>query len=449
MAARHTGQMSSGARPRPGVLPPLVEPGPDLTRDQVERYSRHLLLPGIGALGQRRLAAARVLVIGAGGLGSPVLTYLAAAGVGTIGIVDDDLVDVSNLQRQVVHGADDVGSAKVDSAAQTLAQINPLIRVEQHQVRLVPGNALDMLRGYDLVLDGTDTFSTRYLISDACAVLDLPCVWGSVYRFDGQVSVFWSAPVSEPAGSVPPITYRDVHPAPPPAGTVPSCAEGGVLGVVCAAIGAAMATEAVKLICGVGEPLLGRLMIFDALASAWRTIGVRRSPDAPRITSLAADYDAFCGLPPQASDRPASDQAGSDRAGSDRAGSDRAASDQAGSDQADAPAGAVTVGQLAGWLAERDAGGRDFLLVDVREPSEREIASIPGAVSIPLAQVRSDPGVVLAQAAGRPIVLHCKSGARSAQALALVAAAGGLGAVHVLGGVLAWTEQIDPSQPRY
>jgi adenylyltransferase/sulfurtransferase len=411
-----------------GHLRPLVEPGPALTREHLERYSRHVLLPGIGTVGQRRLAAARVLVIGAGGLGSPVLTYLAAAGTGTIGIVDDDVVDVSNLQRQVVHGAGDVGRAKVDSAAQTLSQINPLVQVVRHRERLTTDNALDLLRGYDLVLDGTDTFATRYLISDACAVLGLPCVWGSVYRFDGQVSVFWSAPISEPAGSVPPVTYRDLHPQPPPAGAVPSCAEGGVLGVVCAAIGAAMATEAVKVICGIGQPLLGRVMIFDALAGSWRTIGVRRGPDAPVVTALAADYDVFCGLPSRA-------QSGSSASGAADAGT-------AGAD-------AIEVEDLAGWLKEREGGVRDFLLVDVREPFEREIAVIPGAVSVPLAQLRADPAALLAQASGRPIVLHCKSGGRSAQALDLVRAAGVPGAVHVAGGVLAWIERIDPSQPRY
>jgi adenylyltransferase/sulfurtransferase len=391
-------------------LPPLVEPGPTLSRHELERYSRHVLLPQVGVIGQRRLAAARVLVIGAGGLGSPVLTYLAAAGAGTIAIADHDVVDLSNLQRQIVHGHDDVGQRKVVSAARTLAQINPFVQVMPIDERITEANALDLLTGYDLVVDGTDTFATRYLISDACAVLRVPCVWGSVYRFDGQVSVFWSAP-PPPAR---PVTYRDLHPSPPPPGSVPSCAEGGVLGVVCAAIGAAMANEAVKLICGIGDPLLGRVMLFDALSGSWDTLAVRRAPGTAEVTGLAEDYEAFCGL--QAVE-----------------------------------ASAIGVQELATWLAERDRGERDFVLIDVREPFEQEIARVPGALLIPLGHLQADVRGCLKQADAeqRPVVLFCKSGTRSAQALKALRDSGFGQAVHLEGGVLAWISQIDSSQPRY
>jgi sulfur-carrier protein adenylyltransferase/sulfurtransferase len=400
----------------------LVAPAADLTSEEVARYSRHLLLPGLGSLGQRRLKNARVLVIGAGGLGSPVLMYLAAAGVGTIGVVDDDVVEASNLQRQVIHGQGDLGRPKVESAAETIAATNPLVHVVRHPVRLDVGNALELMAGYDLVLDGTDTFATRYLVNDACAVLGLPLVWGSIFRFDGQVSVFWSAP---PEGE--PVTYRDLHPVPPPAGSVPSCAEGGVLGVVCAAIGSVMATEAVKLICGMGDSLLGRLMVFDALDMSWRTVRVRPAPGAARITALENDYEAFCGLPADARSR--------DGEGRDGEGRDDT----------------VSVTELAGWLDERERGERDFALIDVREPAEREIVVIPGSVSVPLGLIENgDAAAVLTQAAGgRPIVLHCRSGGRSARALVLARAAGLADAVLVEGGVLAWIDEIDPGQPRY
>jgi adenylyltransferase/sulfurtransferase len=395
-------------------LPPLVEPAAGLDPDEARRYSRHLLLPDVGGTGQRRLKNARVLVVGAGGLGSPALMYLAAAGVGTIGIVDDDVVELSNLQRQVVHGQSRLGAPKVDSAAERIAETNPHVRVVRHRVRLDAGNALELFAGYDLVLDGTDTFATRYLVDDACAVLGMPLVWGSVLRFDGQVSVFWSAPPAGPGGApTAPMTYRDLHPEPPPPGAVPSCAEGGVLGVVCAAVGSVMAAEAVKLICGIGEPLLGRLMTFDALAMDWQTIPVRRPDGAARITALAADYDAFCGVAP-------------------------------------APVGAISVEELDRLLKQRAAGETDFVLVDVREPEEREIARIPGAVGIPLGELRTGAPEVLERAAGgRRVVFHCKSGGRSAQALRIAQDAGFADALHVDGGVLAWIERFDPGQPRY
>ena len=272
--------------------PPLVEPAPALSREEVARYARHLLIPEVGLLGQRRLKAARVLVVGAGGLGSPALLYLAAAGVGTIGVVDDDVVETSNLQRQVVHGVGDVGRAKTASAADTLAEVNPLVTVVRHDLRLDSGNALELIGGYDLVLDGTDNFATRYLVNDACVLLGKPHVWGSIYRFDGQVSVWWAE--HGPC-------YRCVFPEPPPPGMVPSCAEGGVLGVLCAAIGSVQATETIKLLTGVGEPLVGRLMVHDALRQSWDTLTVRKDPDcavcgtSPTVTELV-DYEVFCGV---------------------------------------------------------------------------------------------------------------------------------------------------------
>ncbi|MBI4944248.1 MAG: molybdopterin-synthase adenylyltransferase MoeB, partial [Actinobacteria bacterium] len=329
-------------------MPPLVEPAEPLSAAEMQRYSRHLILPDVGVTGQRRLKKARVLVVGAGGLGSPALLYLAAAGVGTIGVVDADVVDASNLQRQVVHGESDVGRPKVDSAADRVAEVNPHVTVVKHPVHLDSTNALDILRGYDLVLDGTDNFPTRYLVNDACAILGIPEVWGSIFRFDGQVSVFW-------AGHGP--TYRDLFPEPPPPGAVPSCAEGGVLGVLCAAIGSVMATEAVKLVCGIGDSLVGRLMVFDALAMTWRTLNVRPNPALPPITALV-DYDAFCGLLPEQTDGAAA-----------------------------VAAATIDVHALRDLLAARERGETDFVLVDVREPYEREIVTIPGAVSVPKADL--------------------------------------------------------------
>jgi adenylyltransferase/sulfurtransferase len=408
---------------------PLVEPGPPLTREQTARYARHLLIPDVGEQGQRRLCAARVAVLGAGGLGSPALLYLAAAGVGTIAVIDPDVVDVSNLQRQVVHGVDDVGRRKVDSAADTLAQVNPLVNVVRHPVRLDSANALTLLEGYDLVVDGTDNFATRYLVNDACVLLGIPYVWGSVFRFDGQVSVFWGRP--GPDGEQEHPCYRCLFPQAPPAGSVPSCAEGGVLGVLCAAVGAAQGTEAVKLITGIGEPLLGRLLVHDALQATWRELTVRPDPSCavcgkePTITRETGlpDYEVFCGLPPGGTDDAA------------------AAAHVSSSDEVDAT-------ELADLLARRDRGETDLVLVDVREPGERAIVSIPGAVPVPRALF--DSGEAFAQIPfDRPVVLHCRSGARSATALELLRAAGHPDARHLAGGVLAWVEQVDPSLPTY
>src|SRR4051794_12046309 len=286
------------AHPGDMSLAPLVEPAADLTTEEVRRYARHLLVPDVRAVGQRRLKNARVLVVGAGGLGSPALLYLAAAGVGTIGIVDPDVVEESNLQRQVVHAARDVGRLKVESARERVAEVNPLVEVRTHAVRLDSANALEVLSGYDLVVDGSDNFPTRYLVNDACVLLGIPCVWGSVYRFDGQASVWF-------AGHGP--CYRCIFPEPPPPGLVPSCAEGGVLGVLCAAIGSLQASEVVKLLTGAGTPLVGRLMVHDALRATWREIRVEADPRCavcgtePTVTELI-DYDGFCGIPSGAGD---------------------------------------------------------------------------------------------------------------------------------------------------
>jgi adenylyltransferase/sulfurtransferase len=418
--------VTTAVRAQPAV-PALVEPGPPLTREQTARYARHLLIPDVGELGQRRLCASRVAVLGAGGLGSPALLYLAAAGVGTIAVIDPDVVDTSNLQRQVVHGVDDVGRLKVDSAAEAMARVNPLVDVVRHPVRLDSSNALTLLDGYDLVVDGTDNFATRYLVNDACVVLGIPYVWGSVFRFDGQVSVFWGR--SGPGGEQQFPCYRCLFPEPPPAGSVPSCAEGGVLGVLCAAVGAAQGTEAVKLLTGIGQPLLGRLLVHDALRATWRELAVQPDPACavcgaePSITreSGLPDYEVFCGLP--AAGEPVGAAAGT-------------------SDDE------VSATELAALLVERDRGEGDLVLVDVREPGERAIVSIPGAV--PVARALFDSGEAFeAIPFDRPVVLHCRSGARSATALQLLRAAGHPDARHLAGGVLAWVEQVDPSLPTY
>ena len=384
---------------------PLVEPAAGLTPEEVERYSRHLIIPEIGALGQRRLKNARVLVIGAGGLGSPALLYLAAAGVGTIGIIDDDDVDLSNLQRQIIHGVADVGRPKIESARDAIAALNPLVDVRLHDARLDSSNALELFSGYDLILDGADNFATRYLVNDAAAILGKPYVWGSIFRFDGQVSVFW-----ETHGP----TYRDLYPEAPPAGSVPSCGEGGVFGMLCAAVGSLMVTEAVKLITGVGRSLLGRVALYDALGGSWREIRVAKDPAAPPITELT-DYEAFCGVtPPAATDAEHS----------------------------------VTAPQLAEMLASRDAGAKDFELVDVRESGEFDIVRIDGSVLIPQGRILSgEAWAELPQ--DRDIVFHCKSGARSAAVLAAARKAGYQRVSHLDGGILAWVRDVEPQKPVY
>ncbi len=394
-------------------LPPLVEPADELTREEVMRYSRHLIIPDVATAGQKRLKNAKVLAVGAGGLGSPTLMYLAAAGVGTLGIVDFDVVDESNLQRQIIHGQSDIGRSKAQSARDSVLEINPLLTVNVHEERLDSSNVMGLFAAYDLIVDGTDNFATRYMVNDAAYLLGKPYVWGSIYRFDGQASVFWPT-----APGVDAPCYRCLYPEPPPPGMVPSCAEGGVLGVLCASIGAIQTTEAIKLLTGIGDPLVGSLMVYDALDMTYRKIRVRKDPECPlcgktpTITGLI-DYEAFCG-----------------------AVSDEAVEAATGS--------TITASELK---AKMDAG-EDFLLVDVREPAEFEIVRIPGSVLIPKGEILN--GSALAQLPqDREIVLHCKSGIRSAEALAALKAAGLTNSVHVQGGVLAWQAQVDPSLPTY
>ncbi len=390
------------------MVAPLVEPADELTIDEVRRYSRHLIIPDVGMTGQKRLKNAKVLVIGAGGLGSPALLYLAAAGVGTLGIIDDDVVDESNLQRQIIHGQSDIGRPKVESAAASVAEINPYVKVIQHHVRLDTDNVLEIFAGYDLILDGTDNFATRYLVNDAAVILGKPYVWGSIYRFEGQASVFWAQEGPQ---------YRDLYPEPPPPGMVPSCAEGGVLGVLCASIGSIMTTEAIKLITGIGDPLIGRLMVYDALEMRFTTLKIQRDPNAEAPTELLEDYEAFCG----------------------------AISEEAAEAAADST---ISVATLDGWLKERNDGGRDFVLVDVREPNEYEINKIPGSVLIPKGEFARGDGFEQLNS-DKQVVLYCKTGRRSAELLPVLKGAGFADAVHVGGGVVAWVNQIDPSQPAY
>jgi len=390
-------------------LPPLVTPAAELSVDEVKRYSRHLIIPEVGMTGQKRLKNARVLCVGAGGLGSPALLYLAAAGVGTLGIVDFDVVDESNLQRQVIHGQSDVGRSKAESARDSITEINPYVTVVLHEERLDSDNAMEIFAQYDLIVDGTDNFATRYLVNDACVLLGKPYVWGSIYRFDGQASVFWAE-----YGPC----YRCLYPEPPPPGMVPSCAEGGVLGVLCASIGSIQVNEAIKLITGIGEPLAGRLMIYDALEMSYRSVRVRKDPECPvcgknpTVTELI-DYEAFCGAVSEDAQRAASGST-------------------------------ITATELKAMLD----GDEKIFLVDVREPNEYEIVSIPGSVLIPKDQFLT--GAALERLPqDRRTVLHCKSGARSAECLAVVKNAGFSDAVHVGGGVLAWVSQVDPSLPTY
>jgi sulfur-carrier protein adenylyltransferase/sulfurtransferase len=390
-------------------LPPLVSPADDLTVEEVRRYSRHLIIPDVGKTGQRRLKNARVLVVGAGGLGSPALLYLAAAGIGTLGVIDFDVVDESNLQRQIIHGVSDVGRPKAVSAMESIQEVNPLVNVVLHEERLDSDNAMQIFEPYDLIVDGTDNFATRYLVNDACVLLGKPYVWGSIYRFDGQASVFWAE--HGPC-------YRCLYPEPPPPGMVPSCAEGGVLGVLCASIGSIQVNEAIKVITGIGDPLVGRLMIYDALDMTYRPVRVRKDPECPvcgknpTITELI-DYEEFCGT--------VSEDAQKAAAGS-----------------------TITASELKDMLDHKD----DIFLVDVREPNEYEIVSIPGAVLIPKGEFLS--GAALERMPqDKRIVLHCKSGQRSAECLAVVKDAGFSDAVHLGGGVLAWINQVDPSLPAY
>jgi adenylyltransferase/sulfurtransferase len=388
-------------------LPPLVEPASELTPVEIRRYSRHLIIPDVAMTGQKRLKNARVLCVGAGGLGSPALMYLAAAGVGTLGIIDFDVVDESNLQRQVIHGQSDVGRPKAVSAKESVLEINPLVTVNLHEERLDSSNVMDIFSGYDLIVDGTDNFATRYLVNDACVMLNKPYVWGSIYRFDGQASVFWSE--HGPC-------YRCLYPEPPPPGMVPSCAEGGVLGVLCASIGSIQVNEAIKVLTGIGEPLVGRLMIYDALEMTYRSVKVRKDPECaicgknPTVTELI-DYEAFCGT----------------------------VSDEAAEAAADAT---ITASELK---AMQDAG-EDIYLVDVREPAEWEIISIPGAVLIPKGDLA---GRLSELPQDKPVIAYCKTGIRSAESLALLKNAGFADARHVQGGVSAWSIQVLHDEPLY
>jgi len=391
-------------------IPPLVEKGPALTVEEVRRYSRHLIIPDVAMAGQQRLMNAKVLCVGAGGLGSPALMYLAAAGVGTLGIVEFDTVDESNLQRQIIHGQSDIGKSKALSAKEKIAEINPNVNVVVHEIRLDIDNVMDIFAQYDLIVDGTDNFATRYLVNDACVLLKKPYVWGSIYRFDGQASVFWAE-----YGPC----YRCLYPEPPPPGMVPSCAEGGVLGVLCASIGSIQTTEAIKLITGIGEPLIGQLMIYDALEMTYRKIKVRKDPhcplcsEKPSQTALLPDYEAFCGVLSDAAEVAVKDST-------------------------------ISVSELKGKIDNQE----NFLLIDVREPSEFEIVRIPGSVLIPK-QGFLDGSALAGLPQDKPIILHCKSGVRSAECLAILKSAGFADATHVSGGVVAWAKQIDTSLPVY
>jgi len=390
-------------------LPPLVEPADGLTVAEVRRYSRHLIIPDVGMTGQKRLKNAKVLAVGAGGLGSPTLMYLAAAGVGTLGIVEFDVVDESNLQRQIIHGQSDIGRSKAESARDSVKEINPLVEVVLHEERLDSTNVMRIFEQYDLIVDGTDNFATRYLVNDACVLLGKPYVWGSIYRFDGQASVFWAE--HGPC-------YRCLYPEPPPPGMVPSCAEGGVLGVLCASVGSIQVNEAIKLLAGIGEPLVGRLMIYDALEMTYRSVKVRKDPECavcgknPTVTELI-DYEAFCGVVSEEASEAVKNST-------------------------------ISVKQLKEILDRGD----DLALIDVREPNEYEIVSIPGSELIPKGEFLGGSAL-----GGLPqdkrIVLYCKSGTRSAEVLAVVKGAGFADAIHVGGGVVAWVNQIEPDKPTY
>ena len=386
----------------------MNETKPELNNDEVARYSRHLIMPEVGMDGQLKLKSASVLCIGAGGLGSPVAMYLGAAGVGRIGIVDFDVVDYSNLQRQVIHGTPDVGRSKLDSARDRLNAINPEVTVETHDVALSSENALELLANYDVIVDGTDNFPTRYLVNDACVILGKPNVYGSIFRFEGQASVF--ATKDGPC-------YRCLYPEPPPPGLVPSCAEGGVLGILPGVVGTIQATEAVKLIIGVGEPLINRFMIYDALRMKFRELKLRKDPDCPvcgetpTVTELI-DYEQFCGIT-------------------------GAATEDVSSEVLD-----ITVEDLKTRIDGKD----EVLVLDVREPQEFQICRIPGSTLIPL----NDLPQRLAELEGyKDMVVHCKSGVRSAKAVKLLHEAGFSDAKNLRGGILAWIDEIDPSLPKY
>ncbi|MHB9703554.1 molybdopterin-synthase adenylyltransferase MoeB [Alcaligenes aquatilis] len=389
------------------TLPPLVEPGEPLSREEVNRYSRHLLIPNVGMEGQRRIKNAKVLVIGAGGLGSPTLLYLAAAGVGTLGIIDFDRVDESNLQRQIIHTVDSIGELKVESAKRAIHQLNPHIKVETYTDRLEPDMAVELFSRYDLILDGTDNFATRYLVNDACMLADKPYVWGSIFRFEGQVSVFWE---NAPGGIG--LNYRDLYPEPPPPELAPSCAQGGVFGVLCASIASIMSTEAIKLITGIGDPLIGRLIAYDALDMCYRELPIRRLPNRTPVTELG-DYQTFCGLNPPA-------------------------------DAMTIPVPVMTVLELKERLDQAQAP----VLVDVRDPNEWEIVNIPGAILMPKSPTVAAE-ILAAFGPNADLVISCRSGARSKAVCEELIKLNAPKVRNLEGGVLAWVEQVAPELASY
>ncbi|MGK7911611.1 MAG: molybdopterin-synthase adenylyltransferase MoeB [Synechococcus sp.] len=380
----------------------------ELSRDEMERFSRHLILPEVGLEGQKKLKAASVLCIGSGGLGSPLLLYLAAAGIGRLGLVDFDVVDSSNLQRQIIHGTSWVGKPKIQSAKDRILEINPYCQVDLYETRLEASNALDIFADYDIVVDGTDNFPTRYLVNDACVLTGKPNVYGSIFRFEGQATVF-----NYEGGP----NYRDLYPEPPPPGLVPSCAEGGVLGILPGLIGVIQATETVKIILGEGMTLSGRLLLYDSLNMKFRELKLRKSPATPPITELI-DYEQFCGIP------------------------QAAAADAEGSDE-------IPELDVSDLKSRMDAG-KDFVLIDVRNPHEYDICSIEGAELIPLSDIESGDGVdrVRELTNGSELIVHCKSGMRSMKALKALQSAGIKGK-NLKGGILAWGDAYDPTIPRY
>jgi adenylyltransferase/sulfurtransferase len=394
-----------------------VETLPQLTNDEIKRYSRHLIMPEVGVEGQRRLKAGSVLCIGAGGLGSPAAMYLAAAGVGRIGIVDFDVVDYSNLQRQIIHGTSSIGRTKLASAKDRLTDINPHVQVDTYETALSSDNALELFAPYDVILDGTDNFPTRYLTNDACVLLGKPNAYGSIFRFEGQASVF---------GTKDGPCYRCLYPEPPPPGLVPSCAEGGVLGVLPGMIGMVQATEAIKLITGIGEPLIGRFLIYDALRMRFRELKLRKDPDCPvcgthpTVTKLI-DYEEFCGLRPSVEAEAAAAVAASQK-------------------------GAKSPDITAVELKERLDRGDAFQLVDVREPNEFQINQIPGAQLIPLGEV---PRRYAELDPDQDVVVFCKMGGRSAKAADYLRTVGFKNVQNLKGGILEWIDKVDPSLPRY
>lgn len=383
----------------------------ELTKDDYERYSRHLILPEVGVDGQKRLKAASVLCIGSGGLGSPLLLYLAAAGIGRIGLVDFDVVDFSNLQRQIIHGTSWVGKPKIESAKNRILEINPFCQVDLHETRLSSENALEIIKDYDIVVDGTDNFPTRYLTNDACVLLDKPNVYGSIFRFEGQATVF-----NYEGGP----NYRDLYPEPPPPGMVPSCAEGGVLGVLPGVIGTIQATETIKIILGKPSTLNGRLLLYDALGMKFRELKLRPNPVRPVIEKLI-DYEQFCGIP-QAAEAEAEQQNNMEE---------------------------MTVTELKALL---DSDADDYVLIDVRNPHEYEIASIPGATLIPLPEIETGTGASQVKELvtdGKRLIAHCKMGGRSATALTILKNTVGIDGTNVKGGIRAWSEEVDSSVPTY